>query len=279
MKTYQKTINGKEMQIADYEGKGGTIVAIHGLTGTHKNMRYYANKFKGDYRFVAMDLRGRGNSAALDPVPSIYNHAEDILALIQELDIQNSILLGHSMGAFISAIVASKLDSVKGVILLDGAAEMSNHQRDIVKPSLARLSKKYSTKEQYLEEVKNIYQNLGVTWNKELADTTLYEVEPVGDHWASISNEGKILADFESFYSFDPKKVCSSIGCPVLLVYAKSKIGEMPPLFYLGDYDKTVKSIEEIQTVISDCNHYTMVFENREDINGFIVEFLQKIKG
>jgi hypothetical protein len=30
---------------------------------------------------------------------------------------------------------------------------------------------------------------------------------------------------------------------------------------------------------ISDCNHYTMVFENRKDINGNIERFLKKIDG
>ena len=37
----------------------------------------------------------------------------DILGLIRELKIENPILLGYSMGAFIAAIVASKLKSTR----------------------------------------------------------------------------------------------------------------------------------------------------------------------
>lgn len=277
MKMYMQEINGRKLQLADYPGKKGTIIAIHGLTGTHKNMHYYAEALKNDYRFIALDLRGRGNSSRMDKRPSIFQHAEDIIDLINELEIENPILMGHSMGAFISTIVASKLDSVKAVILLDGAALMSNHQRDIVKPSLGRLSKEYDSPEGYIQETKEIYERLGVEWSPILENTVQYEIRREGDHWEHKSCESKTLADFESFYSYSPKEVCASIQCPVLLVYAKGEIGPFPPLFYETDYIETKKYTKNIEMIVSACNHYTMVFENREEINQAIKEFLGDI--
>jgi pimeloyl-ACP methyl ester carboxylesterase len=279
MESYKKTINGNDIQIVDYPGKKGPIIMIHGLTGSHKYMHYYAEKLKGEYRILSIDLRGRGNSAKIDSESTIFQHAEDIQELIRLLKIDQPILLGHSMGAFISSIVASKLNSVKAVILLDGAAKMSDHQRAIVQPALGRLSKKYPTKESYLKEIQQIYTMLGVTWNDTLQEIAEYEVEPVGDHWENKSSESGILADFESFQNYDPKEVCSKISCPVLLVYAKEAIGSLPPLFYLKDYEETMVYTKNIQMEISDCNHYTMVFENRKDINGNIERFLKKIDG
>jgi esterase len=276
MEFYTVNVNGNDIQLADYQGENGTIIAIHGLTGTHKNMHYYAEKFKRSYRFIAIDLRGRGNSAETDAEPSIFKHAEDVLGLIGKLEIKNPILLGYSMGAFIAAIVASKLKSTKAVIFLDGAAKASQHQRNIVQPSLGRLSRKFSSKEHYVEEIKKIYTNLGIKWNDVLQSTVEYEVVPVGNNWGNKSTASRIVADFESFFSFDPHETCSQIECPVLLVYAEGNIGSMPPLFYLTDYEQTRQSTKTIETVISDCNHYTMVFENREDINGYIEDFLNK---
>jgi esterase len=276
MEFYTVNVNGNDIQLADYQGENGTIIAIHGLTGTHKNMHYYAEKFKRSYRFIAIDLRGRGNSAETDAEPSIFKHAEDVLGLIGKLEIKNPILLGYSMGAFIAAIVASKLKSTKAVIFLDGAAKASQHQRNIVQPSLGRLSRKFSSKEHYVDEIKKIYTNLGIKWNDVLQSTVEYEVVPVGINWENKSTASQIVADFESFFSFDPHETCSQIECPVLLVYAEGNIGSMPPLFYLTDYEQTRQSTKTIETVISDCNHYTMVFENREDINGYIEDFLNK---
>lgn len=277
MEFYKKTINGKTIQIADYPGEKGPIIAIHGLTGTHKNMHYYAERFKGEYRFIAVDLRGRGNSDPTDKEPSIFNHGDDIIQLIQALQLEQPILLAHSMGAFISAYVASKIQSIKAVILLDGAAEMSNHQRAIVKPSLGRLSKKYDSKEQYVNEIKEIYNRLGITWNETLQDAVEYEVAQKGTHWENKSEEAAILADFESFYTFHHEEILPNIECPVLLVYAEGDIGTMPPLFYLKDYDKTKKYTRHLETFVSDCNHYTMVFENRDDINKAIDSFLKEV--
>jgi hypothetical protein len=182
------------------------------------------------------------------------------------------------MGAFISSIAASKLNSVKAVILLDGAAQMSEHQRAIVQPALGRLSKKYPTKESYFKEIQQIYSMLGVTWNETLQDAVDYEVERVSDHWENKSSDSGILADFESFQTYVPKEVCSKISCPVLLVYAKREIGSLPPLFYKKDYEDTMAYTKNIQMEISDCNHYTMVFENREDINSHIEKFLGRLE-
>lgn len=272
---YIKEMNGRQLQIADYAGEKETIIAIHGLTGTHKNMHYYAEALKGEHRFIAVDLRGRGNSSGLSSAPSIFNHATDIIDLIKELNIENPILMGHSMGAFISAIVASKLAFIKGLILLDGAAEMSNHQRDIVKPSLGRLTERFDSKEAYVEKVKSLYDRLGVAWTPALQKIVGYEVHLVDNFWEHKSAGEKILEDFESFYLFNPKEVMSEIDCQALLVYARGNIGPFPPLFLESDYELTKKHTTNLSTVISNCNHYTMVFEKREEIIRVIKGFLE----
>ncbi|MGO1058362.1 alpha/beta fold hydrolase [Planococcus sp. FY231025] len=276
MDFYKVNVNGNEIQVADYPGEKGPILAIHGLTGTHKNMHHYAEKLKGDYRFIAVDLRGRGNSSGTDADTSIFRHAEDMIGLIQELKLDNPILLGYSMGAFISAIVASRLKTVQALILLDGAAKSSEHQRGIIQPSLGRLSRHFDSKEHYAEEIKKIYANLGIEWTDVLQDTAEYEVGPAGGHWENKADESRIIADFESFYAFDPAAVGKDIECPTLLVYAEGNIGSMPPLFHLEDYKETQASIQNIKTVVSDCNHYTMVFEQRDDIQIALDAFLKE---
>ncbi|WP_433957109.1 alpha/beta fold hydrolase [Cytobacillus horneckiae] len=277
MDFYQKNINGNTIQIADYPGTKGTIIAVHGLTGNHKQMHYYAESLKGDYRFVAIDIRGRGNSGACDEETSLFKHADDVIGLIKELNIENPILMGYSMGAFICAVVASRLDTVNALILLDGAAACTEQQRNIVQPSLGRLSKEYPTQNSYLDELETIYTRLGVTWNNHIRSVGEYEIHEKDGHWENKSEESSILADFNSFYSFVPKDVCAQIACPVLLVHASGHIGPMEPLFYAEAYGDTKTYTKNIETFTSTCNHYTMVFENREEINETIHAFLKKI--
>ena len=82
MELYKVEVNGNEIQVADYPGEKGTIIAIHGLTGTHKNMHYYAEQFKGEYRFISLDLRGRGNSAAADSDTSIFKLGSSVVVVV-----------------------------------------------------------------------------------------------------------------------------------------------------------------------------------------------------
>ena len=46
-------------------------------------------------------------------------------------------------------------------------------------------------------------------------------------------------------------------------------IGSLPPLFMQADED-TKKYIANLEIITSDCNHYTMVFENKEEIHSAI---------
>jgi pimeloyl-ACP methyl ester carboxylesterase len=274
---YKVELEGRYFQIVDYPGEKGTIIALHGLTGTHKNMLHYAQNLQGDYRFIACDLRGRGDSSGMDDVPSIFSHAEDIEELISILGIKDPILLGHSMGAFISAIVASELPSVKGLVLLDGAARMSGRQHEIVRPSLGRLRKTYESKRAYVEELKQLYKRLGIKWTDAVQEIVEYEIHGTGNGWMHKSANENIEEDFASFDFFNPIEVMGKIACKTLLIQADGRIGSFPPFFTDIDYEETKKHTSKLTTFNSDSNHYTMVFEKRDDILDAIREFLDGV--
>ena len=71
-------------------------------------------------------------------IPTLIN----LLDLIATLEIERPILLGYSMGAYISAIAASRLANTESLILLDGAGLADESTRQLVLPSLERLKKK-----------------------------------------------------------------------------------------------------------------------------------------
>lgn len=270
-------VNDGSLAYAEYEGSKGVIIGVHGLTGNSKQLHYYAELLKGDYRFISVDLRGRGNSSAAVESTGIEQHTQDIIALIDALNIQNPILMGYSMGGFIMANVASKRDDVKGVILLDGAATCTDHQRKIVEPSLGRISKHYESAEAYLEEIKKIYNNLGVVWDEHMESVGRYEIAEVDGHWENKSDETKIRQDFQSFYDYKPAEVFAQVECPVLLVHSTGGIGAMPALFLAESYIETQQYAKNIHKITTDSNHYTLVFEERSDVNPTIKDFVNII--
>lgn len=270
-------VNGSEIFYVDYPGEKGTIVGVHGLTGNHKQLHYYAELLKGEYRFISVDLKGRGKSAPATDNTGIEQHTEDIIALLDSLNIENPILMGYSMGAFIMGNVASKHPDVKGVILLDGAVRATEHQRALIEPSLGRLSKHFETPEAYIEEIKGIYGRIGVQWTEHLESIGRYEIHEVDGHFEAISDEQKIRQDLESFYEYNPKSVFEKVQCPVLLVHSEGGIGANAALFLAEHYSETLVYTKTIEKITSPSNHYTLVFAERPEVNQGIQQFLKKL--
>jgi pimeloyl-ACP methyl ester carboxylesterase len=80
-------------------GAGPTVVFCHGVT---LSSRVWAKQFDtfpaAGFRAVAFDSRGHGESVAGESGHSIDNLADDLLTVLEELDLHDVVLVGHSMG-------------------------------------------------------------------------------------------------------------------------------------------------------------------------------------
>ena len=99
-----------------------TVLCMHGLTRNHKDFEPMIAALGDDYRFIAVDVRGRGHSARTNEVetysPPVY--AQDMLALLDHLDVSRATLIGTSMGGLM-AMIMGKLapQRVQGMVLND----------------------------------------------------------------------------------------------------------------------------------------------------------------
>lgn len=276
MKKYIKTKNGRTFCVNETFGENGTIIAAHGLTGNHKQFYHFQKALEGKYRFISYDILGRGNSDEALEGTSIFTHAEDLIDLIETLEIEQPILMGYSMGAYICSIVASQLSQIKKLILLDGAGRADETTRQLVLPSLGRLSKVYASPEEYTAEVGTLYQNLKVHWNETLEEIVQYDIKKIEEGWTHKSNRDLIEKDFNSFYQFEPKRTLPKITAKTLLFIARGKIGDVAPLFQEEGYEETRKHISTVETKYTDVNHYELVFNEQFKIVEEIEEFLDR---
>lgn len=99
-----------------------TVLCIHGLTRNHKDFEPMIAALPGRYRFIAVDVRGRGRSA-FDPEPKNYSpaiYAKDMTLLLDKLGIGRVALIGTSMGGLISLILTRQMPKrIAGVVLND----------------------------------------------------------------------------------------------------------------------------------------------------------------
>lgn len=83
-------------------GKGLPVVLIHGYPLDHTIWKPVVNLLKTHARLIVPDLRGFGASPSPDGDWTIRNMADDILQLLDQLEIERAVLVGHSMGGYIA---------------------------------------------------------------------------------------------------------------------------------------------------------------------------------
>ena len=97
-------IEGKRMNYVDVgSGEGPPIVFIHGLSGTWQNWLENLPYFAQKHRCIAMDLPGFGHSDMPAEKISISGYARQVDALCEQLGLGRCIVVGNSMGGFVTA--------------------------------------------------------------------------------------------------------------------------------------------------------------------------------
>lgn len=106
--------------------RGRPIVALHGAGGTGETWRRMATDGLPRRRWICPDLRGHGDSGSAAPW-TLQQFAADVVGLMDSLELSETDMIGHSMGAMVAAEVCKQAKSrVDRVILIDPLALMSD---------------------------------------------------------------------------------------------------------------------------------------------------------
>lgn len=123
--------NGIDIHFLRTGGDKPPLVALHGLIGNGACLSPLARTLEGDFDVILPDARGHGLSSAPASGYSYPELAADVIGLIENLELDAPILLGHSMGGLTAAVVASLLGStISGLILVDPTFISPEWQRE-----------------------------------------------------------------------------------------------------------------------------------------------------
>ena len=84
------------------------LVFLHYFGGASRSWKPVIECLEDDFRCVAPDLRGFGDSDGAQKDLSVGDAADDVQALIKKLQLKNYALVGHSMGGKIALEVAAR---------------------------------------------------------------------------------------------------------------------------------------------------------------------------
>lgn len=99
-----------------------TLVFVHGFACTHEDWLSQLKFFSARHETVACDLRAHGRTPGRPQECSIEHYGGDVAALVNNLELERCVLVGHSMGCRV-VLEANRLiaDKVAGLVLVDGS--------------------------------------------------------------------------------------------------------------------------------------------------------------
>lgn len=103
--------------------QGQPVIALHGWLDNAATFSRLAPLLDG-VRIVALDLPGHGHSDHRPPgaAYNIWDYAHDVLQTAEQFGWKRFSLLGHSMGAIVSVLLAGAMpDRIERLALIDGA--------------------------------------------------------------------------------------------------------------------------------------------------------------
>ena len=122
MTTTPTVLRRSNVTLSGATGAAPTIVFLHGLGSDQSSWRLLAPAFEDRYQVVLLDLVGAGQSdaSAYDYAKygSLQAHADDLLAVLHELDVHNVVFVGHSVSSIIGILAAIKAPGRFGRLVL-----------------------------------------------------------------------------------------------------------------------------------------------------------------
>jgi pimeloyl-ACP methyl ester carboxylesterase len=108
---------------------GAPVVALHGAMGTKERFARIGTEGLPERRWIAIDLRGFGDSLKSPPW-TIPQYAEDVLATLDALGVEEADVLGTSLGGAVGFVSARLAPSrVRSVVALDPAVSTAEEYR------------------------------------------------------------------------------------------------------------------------------------------------------
>jgi pimeloyl-ACP methyl ester carboxylesterase len=275
--THRVPVDGGELGVHDLSPAAGpeapVVVALHGITANALSWAVVARALGGRARVLAPDLRGRACSRDLPPSAGLGTHADDVLSLLDHLGLQRAVVVGHSMGAFVAALLAARRpDRVAGAVLVDGGvgfpapdgADIDAVLEAVIGPAMRRLSMRWPSPSEHLafwRQHPALGPLFGTPGEADLVAYLGHDLVSGSDGWRSSCGLDSVRADGADVVAgTEVLSAVRSSDVPTWLLWAPRGLLDEPQ----GLYDEQRLSAADLPdrvrvSRLADVNHYTVL--------------------
>ncbi len=249
------------------------VLGAHGITANSHAWLAVARALAGRATLVAPDLRGRAQSNGLPGPFGIDALVDDLTVLLEHLERQRAVLVGHSLGAYVVARLAVQDPArVAAAVLVDGGlagppprgVDPQALTAAVLGPALARLQMSFASRAQYRDWWRSHPAFSGAA-GREVADEDLFAY---ADHDLQGAEPELRCSVVEQAVS-DPVSELLDWGtaaprltvAATLLCAARGMLDDPNPLQPEALAREWAAKSPQLRDVIMvpDCNHYTIV--------------------
>ncbi|HSE92221.1 MAG TPA: alpha/beta hydrolase [Methylomirabilota bacterium] len=272
--------NGVRLAVKVWEGGSGakTIVAVHGLTANHTCWYPVAEYVVPEFRLVAYDLRGRGDSDKPPKGYSLAEHARDLLGVLDRLGLERAVIMGHSLGAHIAVwFGAHHPGRVDRLVLLDGGLDVRAEVFDSLAPAIDRLGVEFPSLDRFLAMLRGLPMFAG-RWNDHLTRYFTYDVEPgpAGGVRSKVARHA-VEEELANLARTRLWVLHHTLAAPALLVRAPDGLLTATDCLMTQDEAEAMAhAIPRCRLVVAPgTNHYTVLLSDEPVVKREVLDFLR----
>jgi pimeloyl-ACP methyl ester carboxylesterase len=210
------SINNNKL-VYKVSGSGAPVVLLHGFAEDHEVWANQVAALEKSYMVIVPDLPGSGASARLDET-SMESMAEAVKSILENEKIDQTVVIGHSMGGYIALAFAEKYPQfLKGLGLFHSTAFPDTEEKketrrkgiEFIKKNGAYLFIKQTTPNLFTENYKLKNSDKVVTFIEHLKDFDPQSL--IAYYYAMIARPKRTL-------------VLKNFSKPVLLIIGKNDV-------------------------------------------------------
>lgn len=249
-----------------------TVLLVHGVTASHRSWPLVAEQLT-DLRVIAPDLRGRGRSHP-EGEAGMAAHADDLAAVLDHLGVERTVVVGHSMGAFVSVVLADRHpDRVSRLVLVDGGLPLAVPEglstdeviSHILGPAAERLAMRFGSVSEYLDFWRP-HPAFAEDWSPALEDYLAYDLVGEAPQLRPATSYEVMAADTVDL-SQGSAAVDALLGLrhpATMLVAPRGLLDETPGLYEPARLETMLEELPSVTArVVDDVNHYTITMGQR----------------
>jgi pimeloyl-ACP methyl ester carboxylesterase len=271
----QVTIEGRSVNFVDYGSSSSSslepVVFVHGLGGCWQNWLENVPRVAAEgRRAIAIDLPGFGFSEMPADDISISGYGRTVNALCDQLDLGEVVLVGNSMGGFISAEVAIQFPArAARLVLVSAAGVTTSDLRSGPVLAGARVVAALATRAATMSEkvvrrprLQHLVYNSFIRHPTRIRSELLYEI-------TRGSGRPGFVDALRAITDYDFRDRLTEIGCPTLIVWGCDDM--LVPESDAGEFERLIPNSRKL--LFADTGHMAMI-ERPQTFNDCLVEFL-----